>query len=80
MYTILPVYQEKMPSSFIFDTVDDAVAGAEKDFADPHTPETKGFMVVKIEKAIGVNRSLNTDVTMDDFIQEEAVASGEGAA
>jgi hypothetical protein len=74
MYTILPVYQDKMPASFIFDTIDEAVAGAELDFADPHTPDTKGFMVVKIEKAISIDRSLNTDVEVTTFIQDDDVA------
>lgn len=70
MYTILPIYQEKMPASFLFETLEDAVEGATKDFADPHTPESKGFMIVEVVKAMGVARELTTDVTIMDFIQE----------
>lgn len=71
MYTILPVYQEKMPESFIFDNINDAVEGAVKDFNDPSTPETKGFMIVKIEKAMGIDRSLQDESPIDLFIMKE---------
>lgn len=71
MYTILPIHQEKMPRSFLFDSVEEASESAVKDFNDPHTPETKGYMVVKIEKAVGVTRSINEDVSIEDYIQAE---------
>lgn len=81
MYTILPVYQDKMPASYVFETVEDATAGAIKDFEDPYTPETKGFMIVKLESAIGVDRSINQEVDLTSFIEvkEEAETSPEEA-
>ena len=68
MFTILPVYQEKMPESFIYASMEEAIAGAKTDFADPYSPETKGYMIVEVKDAIGVTRSLNEDTPIDEFI------------
>lgn len=76
MYTILPIHQDKMPRSFVFDTIELAEEGAIKDFNDPHTPDTKGYMIVNIEKAIGINRSLNSEMELEDFIQQEEEKPG----
>ena len=71
-YTILPIHQDKMPESYMYETVDAAVAGGVTDFNDPHTPESKGFMICEIVKAVGVHRELNYDVTVEDFVQTNA--------
>jgi hypothetical protein len=61
-----------MPESFMFNTIDEAVAGAEKDFNDAGTPDSKGFMIVSIEKAIGIDRNLNLNVDIEDYIMRQA--------
>lgn len=68
MYTILPIYNDKMPESFMFETMEAAIEGARTDFADPFTPDSKGFMIVEVKKAIGVERSLNENVSIEDYI------------
>lgn len=67
MYTILPIHNDQMPESFLFETVELAIEGAKKDFNSPHSPDTKGFMIVSIEKVIGITKTLNEDVTLEDF-------------
>lgn len=82
MFTILPIHQDKMPDSFMFETEEAAVEGAKKDFADPYTPECKGFMIVEVKRAIGVERSLNEAVTIEDYIvrnEEEEVVTEDQA-
>lgn len=69
MYTILPIHQMNMPRSFMFETLEEAVAGAKADFADPYTPDTKGFMVVDVVRAVGVTRALDETLTLEDFLE-----------
>lgn len=71
MYTILPIHQEKMPESFLFNTIEEAVEGAKSDFNDPHTPDTKGFMIVSIERIVGVKRDLVLDTDVEDYIMRK---------